>query len=279
MNISDGVIGEALVARVVHRSVAVDQPGSLPVIKLMFNIATGGHQFDAGMDIAFLAPDHRGDPLQAGLRHYSIESVGKVPFEESIDITIFVRGHRGPRNGGVAGWLTELQVGETVDLYGPFPYPFYPPVGSRSNVIMIGAGTGMVPFRWLARKIQARQLDWMGKVLMIEGPRTGAEHLYMNNQGDDQDQYFDPVSFRAFEALKTRYSATALDRKKSAVANMEAFWRLLGQGSVYVYLAGCRSIAAALDEAMSDHLRLHDRWSDAKAALIRDGHWLEQLHD
>lgn len=152
-------------------------------------------------------------------------------------------------------------------------------MGSRSNMIMIGAGCGMVPFRWLARKVHERRLDWMGKVLMLEGPKTGLEHLYVNDATRDQDQFFDAGTYRAFEALKTRYSASALDREESAVAHMDALWRLMGQGSVYVYLAGYRENARALDEAMCAHLRVADRWYDAKAALIRDGHWLESLYD
>ena len=35
----------------------------------------------------------------------------------------------------------------------------------------------------------------------------------------------------------------------------------------------------SIDEAMAGHLRLADRWHDAKAALVRDGHWLEFLYD
>ena len=48
---------------------------------------------------------------------------------------------------------------------------------------------------------------------------------------------------------------------------------------MYVYLAGYRRVADALDGAMAEHLRIADRWHEAKAELIRDGHWLEYLYD
>ena len=38
-------------------------------------------------------------------------------------------------------------------------------------------------------------------------------------------------------------------------------------------------LLAQVAEAMAGHLRLADRWHDAKAALVRDGHWLEFLYD
>jgi len=279
MHKPDATVDSPVVARVVHRSVIVDELGTMPVVKLMFNIDPQGRQFEAGMDVAFLAPGYSDAGSGEGLRHYTVEAVGEVPFEDSRDITIYVRNHQGSHPSGIAHVLCGLKLGDSIDLYGPYPYPFYPPMGSRSNMVLIGAGGGMVPFRWLAHKVQSRKLDWMGKVLMLEGPKTGLEHLYVNDPTRDQDQYFDQATFRAFEALKTRYSATALDREESAVANMDALWRLLGQGSVYVYVAGYRSVAEALDHAMSDHLRLAGRWQDAKAALVSDGHWLEYLYD
>jgi len=279
MSKPDAAVEEPIVARVVHRSVVVDQPGLRPVVKLMLNLAPGDRRFAAGTDVAFLAPGHATDAPQGGLRRYTVDAVGAVPFEDSIDITIHVRDHGGAAGTGMAHHLSGLNSGDTIPVYGPFPYPFYPPMGSRSNMIVIGAGCGMVPFRWLAHKVQARKLDWMGKVLMLEGGQTGLEHLYLNEPGRDQDQYFDSATQRAFEALKTRYSATALDRAESTAENMDAMWRLMGQGSVFVYLAGYRAIAEAMDQAMARHLRLPGRWEEAKGALVRDGHWLEYLYD
>lgn len=272
----DAAPDDPLLAQVVHRSMVIDQPGSRPVVKLMLNLSPGSRTFEAGNDIAFLAP---GQGLPDGLRRYTVDSVGEVPFEDSVDITVYVRAHRAGEGNGGAGHLHGLAQGDAVSVYGPFSYPFYPPVGSRSNIIMIGAGCGMVPFRWLAHKIQSRRLDWMGKVLMLEGEETGLERLYLNRPGVDQDQYFDSASQRAFELLKTRYSATAFDAAGGADANRDALWRLMGQGSVYVYLAGYRSVAESLDRAMAGHLRLTGRWEDAKAELVRTGHWLEFLYD
>ncbi|WP_125932083.1 ferredoxin reductase domain-containing protein [Thiosocius teredinicola] len=273
------MVAEPIAARIVHKSEMEGEVGSVRVIKMMLNLMPAGRKFEAGSDIAFLAPGYAADDLEHGLRHFTIEAVGRVPFEDSVDLTIYVRDVRSADKKGIAQHLAGLNQGDSVQVYGPAPYPFYPPMGSRSNVIMIGAGTGMVPFRWLALKIQQRKLDWMGKVLMLEGNETGVEHLYANEPGINQDQYFDAATYRAFEALKTRYSATASDSAPGAEANMEAMWRLMGQGSVFVYLAGHRSVAKALDEAMSKHLRLAGRWDEAKAALKRDGHWLEYLYD
>lgn len=265
-----------LVARVVHRSTIVEQDHTAAVHKLMLNLLPEGRTFEPGTDIAIHPPDAGATEVP---RRYTIEAVGEVPFEPSIDITLYVRDPGGSTAHRAPHYLLQRAQGDTVTLQGPLADPFHPPMGSRSNMILIGAGTGMVPFRWLARKIQARQLDWMGKVLMLEGSETGIENLYLNRPLLDADQYFDEASRRAFEALKTRYSAVAYDVGPSAVAHRDALWRLMGQGKVAVYLAGYRTIANALDEAMAKHLRLPGRWEEAKAELKLQGRWREFLYD
>ncbi len=272
----EAAVDEPIVARVVHRSVLVEQAPGRTVVKLMLNLAPQGRQFAPGVDVGFVVP---GADVPGGLRRYTVDAVGQVPFEESIDITLYVRDHGAAPARSASAMLAGLGQGDTVPLYGPFPYPFYPPMGSRANLILIGAGCGVVPFRHLAHKIQARRFDWMGKVLMLEGDQTGLESLYQNEPGIDQDQYFDSATQRAFDALKTRYSATAFDRNQGVQAHVDALWRLMGQGRVYVYLAGYREIADAMDRAMTQHLRLSGRWQEAKSALVRDGHWLEILYD
>lgn len=259
--------------RVVHRSLVVEKPDGTRVVKLMLNLVPGGRAIETGMDIGLVRP---GDDV-GGMRHYTIDAIGEVPFEDSVDVTLHVRV--GAEDRGVSGWLASLAHNDRVDVHGPYPYPFYPPMGSRSNLVFIGAGCGMVPFRWLAHKIHARRLDWMGKVLMLEGDVTGLERHYANDLDTDQDQYFDPATYRAFERLKTRYSSAASDSTRTLEVNLEAMWRLMGQGSVFVYLSGYRDVAARLDAAMEGYLRLPGRWQEAKSALVRNGHWLEFLYD
>lgn len=272
VNASDAALGP-VTGRVVHRSVMVEKPDGVSVLKLMLNLVPGERSFEAGMDVGIVRP---GDDASA-MRHYTVDAVGEVPFEESVDVTIHVRV--GDAGHGVSAWLASLAHNDRVEVHGPFPYPFYPPMGSRSNLIFIGAGCGMTPFRWLAHKIHARRMDWMGKVLMLEGEVTGLERQYANDLDADQDQYFDVASHRAFERLKTRYSPAASDNAQTVDVNLDAMWRLMGQGSVFVYLAGYRSVAARLDAAMEAHLRLPGRWQEARSALIRNGHWLEFLYD
>jgi NAD(P)H-flavin reductase len=264
-----------LAARLVHRSPLVERDGEAAVYKVMLNLMPQGRVFEPGLDVGIT----NGERWMPGMRRYTIESVGPVPFEDSIDITLYVRDRGRVDADSVSRYLLSRDIGDVLTLFGPFPYPFYPPMGSRSNLILVGAGVGMVPFRWLARKIKNRRLDWMGKVLMLEGAESGLEKVYVNDRIADADQYFDALSFSAFDALKTRYSAIASDLDATLETHCDAVWRLMGLGSVYVYVAGYRSIAESFDQAMASHLRLEGRWLEAKRRLQRDGHWQEWLYD
>ncbi len=274
MNQPSGSVVNITTARVVQNS-EVSPPGALHTVnKLMLNIMPNDEVYEPGMDVAF-----KRDGDGAGWHHYTVEQIGEVPFEGSIDLTLYIRQQDPAQSSGVSAWLCGLETGEQIEMSGPCRYPFYPPNGSRSNIIMIGAGAGMVPFRWLARKIQNRGLDWMGKVLMLNGAQTGLDEIYLNDSEKDLDQYFDHESFRAFEALKTRYSATAIGSKANVEAHAAALWQLLGQGSVYVYLAGYRDVIERFDQAMQEHVRMPGRWEAEKTRLMRNGHWQQFLYD
>lgn len=271
-------IGTTLKARLVHRSEITPAHGGDSLVKLMLNVQPEGRRFEPGQELGFVPPGETAAAAADNLRRYSIEQVSEVPFEDTLDLTLFVRSHGADPAHSLTAWLRGLETQAELEFYGPFKYPFYPPSGSRSNIVMLGAGCGVVPFRWLARKIHARGMDWMGNVIMLEGDQTGLDHLYLNSASLDVDQYFDKQTHGAFEALKTRYSATTLDNPLSIEANMNALLRMLSRGSVYVYRAGYRSVAAEMDKRLTAHLRLQGRWAEMRQALVDAGHWQEYLY-
>ena len=70
MRKADETVQKPIVARVVHRSVLVDDAAGRRVIKLMFNLLPQDRRFEVGADIGFMA-SAGGD---AGMRMYSISS-------------------------------------------------------------------------------------------------------------------------------------------------------------------------------------------------------------
>ena len=208
-------------------------------------------------------------------RLYTIAEVTEVPGEGGVDVALYVRRSGGP----VSGYLCDRMAGDSVTLYGPYDYRFRLPMDRRSNLVMIGASSGVAPFRTLIHKAYESRVDWKGKVRLYYGATTGVETLYSNEAGD-VGQYFDRRTFRAIDALKTRRSIPGSHEPGRGLAeNLAELWDLALDPDTYVYLVGTPANVAALDAAMAEAAGGEDVWTRAKAALAQRNHWAELLFD
>jgi ferredoxin--NADP+ reductase len=242
----------------------------IDVRRLVLNLAGPGQRYFEGQLVGFSVPVGGHDHF----RLYTIAEVTPIPGDEGLDLGLYVRRCGGP----VSGWLCDLEKGERVTVVGPYDYRFRLPMDNRSNLVMIGAGSGVAPFRALVHKAYDLKVDWKGKVRLYYGPRTGLETLY-NNDPADIGQYFDRRTFRAMDALKTRRSIPgSADSGRGPQANMAELWDLVRDPDSYVYLVSSSSGAAALHEAMGA-LAGADVWQAATEALKARNHWAEMVFD
>lgn len=98
-----------------------------------------------------------------------------------------VSGERYP--GVASNYLCGLKAGDTIQITGPYGRQFHPPRDESSNIIMIGVGTGIAPFRAFMKHIYESGRNWKGKVRLFYGARTGMELLYMNDRNKDIANY------------------------------------------------------------------------------------------
>ena len=153
-----------------------------------------------------------------------------MPFEDSVDITIYVRDHGRHRDSGSRSHLIALPRVTRCRCTGPsLPVLSADGFAQQYDPDRCRLWHGPVSLAGAQGSGAQTRLDGQGTDARGASD-TGLEHLYLNVPGVNQDQYFDSATQRAFEALKTRYSATALDRSESTAANMDALWRLMGQG-------------------------------------------------
>jgi len=128
-----------------------------------------------GQSIGIVPPglDEKGKAHHA--RQYSIASPrnGERAGYNNLSITVkrVVEDHAGkPVKGVASNYLCDLEIGDTVQVIGPFGSSFLMPNHPKSNIVMICTGTGSAPMRgmteWRRRLRQSGKFEG-GKLMLF----------------------------------------------------------------------------------------------------------------
>ncbi|GMW03650.1 MAG: hypothetical protein AMXMBFR84_47840 [Candidatus Hydrogenedentota bacterium] len=186
----------------------------------------------------------------------------------------------GERYPGVAShFLCDRAVGEVVPLSGPYPSVFKLPEDVHSNIMMVGLGTGIAPFRAFVRHIYAKKHGWKGQVRLFYGAKTGLELLYMNDLKNDLGNYYDETTFQAFEAVSPRpYLDEPISLDHTLEQNADEVWKLVQSPDTYVYLAGLEPVREMMDKAMSTIAGSEEKWRRRKKEMVAGERWSELIY-
>ena len=252
------------------------------VRRLIFR--TDNLYFDSkvGSCIRVLAPGQYGNPHHARL--YSIadsdQSDDGAQFEICVRRSFYVDDASGEEYAGVASnYLCDLKPGDAIRFSGPVGYPFTVPSNPNADLLMIGMGTGIAPFRGLIRTIYEKQGGWKGRVRLFHGARTGLEQLYLNEVNNDIGNYFDQPTFKAFQAVSPRpafNAPAALD--KALERNAAEVWEIVNSPDSRVYVAGIKQMHDMIAAAMSNIAGTASVWTDKRKEMVAAGRWLEVLY-
>ena len=243
--------------------------------------------YRVGQSIGVLTPGPHPFGNKAHFRLYSIASAATTNRQEATQIAICVRRCfyidevSGERYKGISSnYLCDLQPGDTISITGPYGRQFQVPRDNTSNLIMIGSGTGIAPFRAFAQHIFERMGKWNGKVRLFYGANTGMELLYMNDVNNDIGNYYQEETFKAFEALSpSPYTGSAPAIDRTLEENAEEVWQLLQDPDTYVYLAGLTKTVEGLEKAMNKIAGSDYAWQRKKKELMFKDQWSELLYD
>lgn len=242
--------------------------------------------YEVGHCIGVIAP---GSPAFGHAHHFRLYCVADLP-ERSDDgrprITICVRRcsyideYTGERHPGIASnYLCDLRPSDRLWINGPFGLPFAVPEDKDANLILIGAGTGIAPFRAFVKHIYRNRPDWTGHVWLFNGARSGLELLYMNDENDDLAQYYDRETFEAFKALSPRPGwADRIAWDYAIMERAEELWGMLSSVKTHVFVAGQEHLRDHLDEVFAGLAGSPKLWMRRKAELAAGGRWVELLY-
>ncbi|MDH2916180.1 MAG: oxidoreductase [Gallionella sp.] len=245
---------------------------------------TNDPDFDAkpGSCIRVLAPGEYGNRYHPRL--YSLADHDYTPSGTEFSLCVrrcfFVDEVNGEEYGGVASnYLCDLKPKSIVEFSGPVSYPFAIPTDLYTDLLMIGMGTGIAPFRSLIRSIYEKHGSWQGKVRLFHGARSGLEMLYMNDANNDLANYYDQPTFKAFQAVSPRPAfnePVAMD--KALEQNAAEVWEMVNSPNSRIYVAGLTKMLTKIDKAMSAIAGSTEAWSAKRKELVAIGRWVELLY-
>jgi len=239
--------------------------------------------FPQGQNVGVLVPGPHPFGKKEHHRYYTIANARPSSDGTGVEIELLVRrcfyldevsGEQYP--GIASNYLCDARAGDEITLSGPYRGPFRIPTDKTSNLLMIGTGTGIAPFRAFLRRIYEEQGHWEGKVRLYYGAKTGMDLLYMNDLNNDLATYYDRETFQAINALRPNVLADEADALgKSLEASASDIWQLMQANNTHVYLAGLKKIANVFETAMRQAAGSESAWLTAKQKLIEAQRWSE----
>jgi len=277
-----GPVSEA----VVTESVRITPPQRDEVRRIRLRIDDPAFRFSVGQSIGVMVPGPHPMGNQFHMRRYSIASGHTDQASDAIELELLVRRCfyvdeiSGEQYPGIAShYLCDADVGQRIAITGPYRSPFRMPADENANLLMIGTGTGVAPFRAFVQELYRDKGSWKGQVRLYYGARNGMDLLYGNDAEGDLSNYYDDASFKAFGAMISRPRASDSDMLKAAVEGHAAeVWELMQDPSTYVYLSGLGKVAKAFDKVMEKVAGGAGVWTEFKEKLRSQGRWSELVY-
>lgn len=248
---------------------------------IVLSIADATFHHIEGQSIGVLVPGPHAFGNEHHMRLYSIASSRQGEDMSMTEISICVRrcfyidevsGERYP--GVASNYLCDAKVGDEITIAGPYGRQFLPPRDSSANMLMIGVGTGIAPFRAFMKHIYDERKEWKGKVRLFYGAKTGMDLLYMNDRNNDLANYYTEDTFKAFEALSPRPHVDAPEDVESPLKeNAQEVWEMIQDPKTFVYVSGLSRLEDTLDKTLSEMAGSRDAWLDKKRNMVAKGRW------
>jgi ferredoxin--NADP+ reductase len=286
MRLEDYPTEPRFTATVLSSEKITDEGSDAEVRELVLEVHEHKFNFEIGQSIGVLVS---GPPEFGGSLHHRLYTVADSPTPMAPgnpEITIVVRRcnyideYSGEEYAGInSNFICDRRPGEQMTITGPFGIPFDVPDDRKANLLLIGLGTGIAPFRAFVKHIYQDIGGWEGKVRLLYGAHSGLELLYMNNKRDDFARHYDQETFEAIKALSPRPNWAdpiawdfAIEQRAEEIRNM------LSDEHTCVYVAGLVQIRDALDELFSNLSGSADGWAKTKDVLMKEGRWVELLY-
>ncbi|PIE01744.1 MAG: oxidoreductase [Acidobacteria bacterium] len=280
--IQDYDVSDPIQGKVVSTERLTPDNSKVEIRDIVLQLNKSDFAFKIGQSIGVIAPGKEKHGTKHHFRLYTV--AGEDPAKNTIRLCVkrcfYIDDFNGERYEGIASnYLCNLKEGEEISLAGPFGIPFKLPEEKAADILMIGMGTGIAPFRAFVRDLYEKEGGWNGQVRLFYGAKTGMELAYMNDQKNDFEHYYDKKTFKAFEAVSPKPLFNAPVAMTEALEkNSEEIWNMLLNRKVHVYVAGLESIKNMLSKAFVKIAGNQRTWESKYRELNKSGRWQELIY-
>jgi ferredoxin--NADP+ reductase len=267
----------------------VGEGGIGTVRHLKFDISGGDLRYLEGQSIGIIPPgvDKNGKPEK--LRLYSIASTqhGDDVDDKTVSLCVRQLEYKHPETGetvyGVCStFLTSLEVGADVNITGPVGKEMLLPDDPEANIIMMGTGTGIAPFRaylWRMFKDEEKKVNtdyqFKGFAWLIFGIPTTPNILYKEELEEIQSKY--PDNFRLTYAISREQKNKDGGRmyiQHRCEEYADELWKMVKDENTYTYICGLKGMEDGIDAALSAAAAKEGvEWSDYQKQLKKAHRW------
>jgi ferredoxin--NADP+ reductase len=252
------------------------------------DLSGGNLAYVEGQSIGIIADgeDAKGKPNK--IRLYSIASTrhGDDLNDQTVSLCVRQLEYQNDKGETIKGvcstFLCNLQPGADVKITGPVGKEMLLPDDEEANVIMLGTGTGIAPFRaylWRMFKDGERSLNpsykFKGFAWLFFGIPTTANVLYKEELEEMQAKY--PDNFRLTYAISREQQNTEGGRMyiQHRVAEYgDELWKLIQNEKTHTYMCGLRGMEGGIDEALAVAAAKDGvTWSEYQRELKKAGRW------
>ncbi|MDX9974986.1 MAG: hypothetical protein RBU21_18510 [FCB group bacterium] len=253
---------------------------------IVLEVSRPDFKYEVGNSVGVLVPGPHEFGNEFHLRLYSIAS--GAAGEDGVSTTIalcvkrcfYIDEFSGERVPGVASnYLCDRQPGDVITMSGPYGSAFQMPEDPMANLLLVGMGTGIAPFRAFVKQIYDTKGGWQGKVRLFYGAKSGLEMLYLNDKNNDLVNYYDRDTFKAFEAVSPRPALNVPAALDEAVEqNATEVWDMINDPNTFVFVAGLSKASEMLDSALGRIAGSPEKWQRRKAELRAGGRFSELIY-
>ncbi len=282
---SDVELGPAVTAKVIE-SKRITPESTDEVRHIVLRVDEPSFRYREGQSIGVVVPGPHEFGNKYHMRRYSIANDRPTGSQESVEFSILVRrcfyidpvnGERYP--GTASNFLCDAKPGQSVSITGPYKSPFNVPSNTSDNLVLIGVGTGIAPFRAFLQHLYKDKGAWRGKVRLFYGAKTGMDMLYMNDENSDLKEYFDETTFTAYNALAGKPLMTdAQALEQSLERHVEEAWELIQQPNTYICVAGLSKLLDSMDKVFGSAAGSDEKWQAMKQKMIDQGRWSQLFY-